>query len=343
MRAHWKMAFCAAGLLAVGGGWWRLAYEGSAGTMSKAGEAFVASLSAEQREKAVMPFDSPKRLDWHFIPKDSRKGLQLKDMTDAQRKAAMALLQSGVSEVGAGKAETIMASEMILKSLQKKETPVRDPQRYYFTVFGQPEATGRWGWSVEGHHLSLNFTVEDGRLLSSTPTFFGANPAEIKTEVAGAPKVGTRLLRKEEQLGFDLYNSLTEDQIKIALLAAKAPADIRGPADQQPPKAAAEGLPAASMTDEQVKTLKALITAYTENMPKDVAEYRWLAIDKAGFEKIHFAWAGAGKSGVGHYYRVQGPSFLIEFNNTQPDLAGNIANHIHSVWRNTAGDFGVEQ
>jgi hypothetical protein len=170
--------------------------------MVQAAQQFLAGLPEEQRAQATMAFDDPARLDWHYIPKDKRKGLQIKHMDESARKRAHALLASGVSALGYDKAVTIMSLEAMLRELEKarKDGPLRDPERYYFTVFGQPEAKGRWGWSVEGHHLSLNFVVADGQLASVTPAFFGANPAEVKTELAIGPKVGTRVLRDEEEL-----------------------------------------------------------------------------------------------------------------------------------------------
>lgn len=317
-------------------------YRGPAMEMSTASKQFADSLTAEQRAQAVIPYDDAKRLDWHFIPKAERKGLQVKNMTEPQRKLAHALLASGLSHLGYDKAVTVMSLEAILRDLEKARTnaPLRDPERYYFTIFGEPGMSAKWGWSVEGHHLSLNFAVSDGQVATTTPTFYGANPATVMGDYAVGPKKGTRVLRKEEELAFDLLKSLDDQQRKTALIADKAPNDIRGPVGPAAPQASAQGVSAKAMKEEQRKTLRALITAYTENMKPEVAAARWDAIERGGFEAIHFAWAGADKPGVGHYYVVQGPSFLIEFVNTQPDSAGNPANHIHSVWRNMAGDFG---
>jgi hypothetical protein len=317
-------------------------YRGPAMEMSTAAKQFIDSLSAEQRAQAVISYEDPKRLDWHFIPKAERKGLQIKNMNEQQRKLAHALLASGLSHLGYDKAVTVMSLEEILRELEKARAsgPIRDHERYYFTIFGQPGMSAKWGWSVEGHHLSLNFAVSDGQIATTTPTFYGANPATVMGDYGIGPKKGTRVLRKEEELAFELLKSLDDQQRKTALIAEKAPNDIRGPVGPQAPQASPQGVAAKAMNDEQRKTLRALITAYTDNMKAEVAAARWDAIERGGFENIHFAWAGADKPGVGHYYVVQGPSFLIEFVNTQPDSAGNPANHIHSVWRNMAGDFG---
>jgi len=331
-------------LIAVGGGWAALKYRGVGGAMTQAGEAFVGSLDAEQRAVAVLPFDDPRRLDWHFIPKPERKGLQIKHMTEAQREHAHRLLGSALSQVGYDKATLVMHLESILQELEKSRTggPLRDAERYYFTIFGEPTARSTWGLSVEGHHLSLNFVVVDGEIASTTPTFYGANPATVKTSAGTDIEPGTQALRAEEGLAFELLASLSAEQKTKAVIAEAAPADIRGPADQQPPQSAAEGLPAAEMDEAQRAKLWELISAYAENVPEEVREARLDEVAQGGIENVHFAWAGASEPGIGHYYRVQGPAFLIEFVNTQPDAEGNVANHIHSVWRSLAGDFNVK-
>ena len=329
-------------IVVVAAGWIGLVYEGAGGAMTQSAERFLGSLSAEQRAQAFMAYDNPKRLDWHFIPKPERKGLQVKEMAPDQRKLAHALLHSGLSEVGFEKATTIMSLEAILHELEKgKGTNIRDTERYYFTIFGEPGLRGKWGWSVEGHHLSLNFTVNDGKLISATPAFFGANPAAVLSDLNVGPKKGARTLAKEEQLAFDLLASLSADQRKVTLIEEKAPTDLRGAAEAQAPNTPSVGLPTEKMTEPQRKNLWALLETYAGNMPKEVGD-AWLGeIKKAGTEKLHFAWMGADKPGIGHYYRVQGPSFVLEFVNVQPDSAGNPANHIHSAWRSLAGDFGI--
>jgi hypothetical protein len=325
------------------GGWLLAKYQGVGGGMTRAAESFVGTLSAQQRERCVLAYDDPKRLDWHFIPKNDRKGLQIKDMTPEQRKAAHALLRSALSQVGYDKATTIMQLEKILRELEMKRGggPIRDPERYYVTLFGKPAEQGKWGLSVEGHHLSLNFSVENGQVLSTTPTFYGANPATVKNDVQDAPKQGTRVLAKEEDLAFKLLDTLDAQQKKIAIVADKAPRDIRAAAEAQAPDAKPQGLEIKGMTAAQAGLLRELIQVYADNMPKDIADRRMKAIDEAGWESVHFAWAGAQMPGVGHQYYIQGPTFLIELNNTQPDSAGNLANHIHSVWRDMRGDFGI--
>jgi hypothetical protein len=178
-------------------------------------------------------------------------------------------------------------------------------------------------------------------VIADTPSFFGANPATVRTFVAGGPEQGTRTLAQEEQLAFDLVNSLDERQRKKAIIADKAPDEYRAAGKPQPPHTAPEGLPADEMTPEQQKTLWTLLETYNSNLAAELAAARLAEVKAHGLDRVFFAWAGATKPGMGHYYRVQGPTFVLELINVQPDPAGNKANHIHSVWRSLKGDFGV--
>lgn len=326
---------------AVGSAAFQLVSSGE--SMTVAAQKFLGGLTAEQKAKTLLPYDSPKRVDWHFIPKAERKGLQIREMNPDQRKLALALLRSSLSEIGYGKATRIMELEALLKELEKTRTntPLRDTERYYFTVFGEPTLEGKWGLSIEGHHMSHNFVVEKGRVVSSTPSMFGANPAVVKSSPIAGIDAGLRLLAKEEMIAFDLLHALDADQRKIAVIAEKALDEVRSAGAPQPPTDAPVGIAGAKLTDDQKKILWALIEAYAANAPDDVAKQRLDEIRAAGVDKLHFAWAGADRPGVGHYYRVQGDSFVIEFVNTQPDAAGNIANHIHCTWRDLRGDFAI--
>lgn len=333
------IAFASIALLGSFGWTYFRAFSGGP-AMTEAANKFLNTLSDEQRKTALLEYDTPQRVDWHFIPKDQRKGLQIKEMSEAQRKAAHELLSAGLSQIGYDKAVKIMALEIVLRELQKSG-PLRDPERYFVTVFGQPTENGRWGLSVEGHHLSLNFVVEKGRVISSTPTVFAANPAIVMNEVPGGQPKGTRVLAKEEQLAFDLLQSLSVEQRKSAVIDKTAPREIRAAGEPQPPQTPAEGIPASQLDEKQKTVLNNLIASYADNLPDEVSQSRWAAIRHSGIDQVHFAWAGADKPGIGHYYRIQGPTFLIEFVNTQPDSAGNPANHIHSIWRDMRGDFAI--
>lgn len=316
---------------------------GTGGEMIGSAEKFLETLTPEQKAKVVMTYDAPERVDWHFIPKPSRKGLQIKEMNEAQRKAAHTLLQSALSQVGYAKATKIMSLEKVLRELEKSKVGgnIRDPERYYFTVFGTPNDTSKWGLSVEGHHTSMNFVVEKGKVISSTPIMFGTNPAIMKNDDIEGIAKGTRVLAAEEELAFDLLKTLTPEQRKEAVIAEVALKEVRNDGKPQPPTDAAVGLAVEKMTADQKKILYSLIETYAKNVPDDVAKERLTDIEKSGFGKVKFAWAGPDKPGIGHYYRIQGDTFLIEFVNTQPDAAGNPANHIHCLWRDMRGDFAI--
>ena len=290
---------------------------------------FLAALSPEQRVKATFPFSDDERMNWHFIPKE-RKGLTLREMSPYQKHLASALLAAGLSQSGYIKAVTIMSLEDVLKVMENDSGERRNPEKYHFTVFGPPSDTGTWGWRVEGHHLSQNYTVTNGHVVDG-PSFFGSNPAEVRQGL----RKGLRTLAGEDDLGFEVIHALDEPQQKIAIVDPKAYSDILTAASR---KAALQGQPsglsAAKMNAKQFDALRALVELYAYNLPDDLAEWRMDQIDKAG-RNVYFAWAGGIKPGALHYYRVQTPSFLIEFDDTQDN-----ANHIHAVWRDVNGDFG---
>ncbi|MBX3414290.1 MAG: DUF3500 domain-containing protein [Pirellulales bacterium] len=311
--------------------------------MTDAAQKFLATLDDAARAKATMSFDDPRRVDWHNIPKKERKGLQVGDMTPAQREACHHLLRAALSDVGYDKAVKIMALENNLREGEKglPGAPLRDPQRYFLTIFGQPESKGTWGWSFEGHHFSLNFVVRDGEVVSDTPSFWGANPATLHIVVPGGPEQGTRTLAQEEQLALDLVSELDKDQLAAALIDDKAPADYRAAGVPEVPQAPPVGLAAAKMTAAQREKLRDLLKTYSGNLAAPLAAARMADIEASDFGRVHFAWAGATQAGAPHYYRVQGPTFVLELVNYQSDPAGNPANHIHSVWRNMRGDFAL--
>jgi hypothetical protein len=302
-------------------------------TMSDTAKAFLASLTSEQRAKVSFQLTDDERLNWHFIPRE-RKGLPIKEMTHAQRHLANALLSAGLSQQGYIKATTIMSLEDVLKELERnnKGSPNRDPENYFFTVFGEPAETGTWGYRVEGHHVALNFTLVNGRIATS-PNFFGANPAEVRQ----GPRAGLRALKREEDLGRALAASLTPEQRSVAIVSEKAYPDILTAASR---KAALQGqpngLPYDKLNSKQREMLQELVGEYAGIFPDPVAAHRMDQLKKAG-NKLYFAWAGSLDKGAPHYYRVQAPAFLIEYDNTQ-----NNANHIHSVWRDYEGDFALD-
>ncbi len=302
--------------------------------MADAAKAFLASLTPELRARATFQFtDQEERLNWHFIPRE-RKGVALREMTGAQKQLAHALLSAGLSQQGVIKAHTIMSLDQVLKEMEKgpPSTPERDPEKYYFSVFGEPSDSGTWGFRVEGHHVSQNFTIVKGRVASS-PSFFGANPAMVKE----GPRAGLRALGREEDLGRAVVVSLTDAQRSTAIVDKEAYKDIISFNSRKAALAGQpSGLPWSKLTAKQRELVTALVEEYASNIPAPLAEQRMEQYRKtqAG---LFFAWAGGIKSGDPHYYRIQTSAFLIEYDDTQ-----NNANHIHSVWRDFEGDFGLD-
>ena len=299
--------------------------------MEEAAQAFLDLLDDETRALAHRPFDDDERFNWHFVPRQ-RNGLPLKAMNETQRKAAHALLQNALSEQGYRKATNVITLEGILGVLENNPTR-RDPEKYYVTIFGTPSAEAPWGWRFEGHHLSLNFSSVTNELVATTPAFFGANPATVPS----GERKGWRVLATEEDRARTLLGLLDDAQRARALIATTAPRDIITGADRHARMERFEGLPASAMTPAQRDTLLRLAEAYTHNMPPDAAAAAWHRIEEAGIDKLHFAWAGSTRRGEGHYYRIHGPTLLLEYDNTQ-----NNANHIHTVWRGFDNDFGED-
>ncbi|MDZ4821732.1 MAG: DUF3500 domain-containing protein [Planctomycetota bacterium] len=313
----------------------------SGAAITAAAEKFAATLTDAQRPIAQLKFDDPARSDWHYYPKAHRKGLQYRDMPTPQRAAAMALLKSCLSEVGFQKAERIMAFEAILHKHEPPGGALRDPLRYFFTIFGDPSPKSTWGLSIEGHHISINYMIAANKVVSATPTFLGCNPTEVKDTVPGAAPIGTRTMALEEDLAYELLKSLDNQQRKLALIATKPSKDVYPPADATIADKAPSGIAVQKLSPAQANVLRKLVQTYANNMPADVAAARLQAIETAGWDNVHFAWEGANSPGQDHHYRIQGPTFLIELNNVQADTLGNRASHIHSVWRGLKQDFAV--
>ncbi|HEY1376569.1 MAG TPA: DUF3500 domain-containing protein [Gemmataceae bacterium] len=314
--------------------------------MADAAGKFLDGLSPEQRAKAAFPFDSPERQHWAFVPlqdaekRPTRKGLRFGEMTAPQREAALALLQAGTSDRGYQQATTIMSLESILHELEKGGRIIRDPGWYFVTLFGTPAKSGKWGWRIEGHHLSLNYLVEDGKVAAATPAFFGANPATV---MAG-PRNGLRAVPDVDDLARDLFRSLDDGQRQQAQQpAAKFPRKQFPEIDAHEAAKVGEpqGVPASQLTAQQRHTLTKLIHAYIDRLPGEVGRAELDRIERAGLDKVHFAFAGGTEQGQPHTYRLQGPSFVAEFLNVQDDSAKNPANHIHSAWRHLPKDFGL--
>ena len=303
----------------------------AASLMTECANRFLAALNAQQRAKATFPFNADERLNWHYIPRE-RRGMPLREMTPYQKHLGSALLAAGLSQTGYIKAVTIMSLEDVLKVMENDSGEVRNPELYYFSVFGTPSQTGRWGYRVEGHHLSQNYTVVNGEVVDG-PSFFGANPAQIQE----GPRKGLRTLPGEDDLGFELIHALDEKQQAVAIVDPVAYREIlTGASRKAALRGQPSGLSASTMNVRQFDALMALMEEYARNVPDDLAERRIAQINKAG-RNIYFAWSGGINPSAPHYYRIQTSSFLIELDDTQDD-----ANHIHSVWREVNSDFGQD-
>jgi hypothetical protein len=303
--------------------------------MQSAAVAFRTALSADQKKQCSFPFDDPERLNWHFIPRE-RKGLPLRDLEGPALAAAHGLIRSGLSEAGYDQALNVMSLEEVLYLLEGGEREYRrerrHPGKYFLSVFGEPGPTGSWGWRVEGHHLSLNFTLKDGQVISTTPEFFGANPGLIDA----GPKRNIRVLGKEEDIARQILKLSDAEQSKLAWISKTAPDEVPGPGALQAEVGPAVGLPVSKMSAAQKELLQELLSEYLRNIATDLSEERRQRINAAGLDNVYFAWWGEPDLNQRHHYRVQGPTFVIEYNNTQND-----ANHVHSMWRDLAGDFGI--
>lgn len=303
--------------------------------MAEAARRLLSALTPAQRTRAVFPVAADERLRWHYVPQP-RPGIAFKELTDTQRALAFGLLGTALGRRGFVKASSIMALEEVLR--RRETSTVRDPGAYFLSVFGEPSTSSTWGFRIEGHHLSLNLTLVDGVRPVEGPAFFGAAPSRVDSGVLADAHTPGRVLGHEEDLGFRLRASLHDAQRKAAVYQAAAPADIlTGPGTRLTPL---PGLPAARMTPAQRQLLDALLDEVTGNLPPELAERERARVAASAPADLVFTWAGGVAAGQPHYYRVAGPSFLYELDNTQ---AG--ANHVHTVWhvRDPAdGDFGVD-
>ena len=307
----------------------------SAKCMTEAALAFLGALNADQRAKTCLDFaDETLRQEWYYIPRE-RAGLPLKEMDTRQRQLAHQLVATGLSAAGYTKAQTIISLEPILGQLEGKEGRfARDPELYYLSVFGTPGGADPWSWRFEGHHISLNYTLVAGSMIGPTPTFFGANPAQVRH----GEQAGLRALKEEEDLGRQLIVELDASQRQVALISAEAPSDIlTRNVPQVGDEVKPEGLTGAGMNTAQRQVMQALIEVYLHRLPEELAGVEWSKLEKADLGAVRFAWAGGLERGQPHYYRVQGPTFVAEYDNTQHD-----ANHIHAVWRDLENDFGAD-
>jgi hypothetical protein len=303
--------------------------------MAEAASNWLGSLTPEQKAKATYHYLDGERIFWYYPPLN-RHGLPLRDMDASQRQLAYKIMESTLDKAACEKAKLIIEHESVLGPLEKEEGHVtfeRNPELYYWTVFGEPGGKDLWGWRAEGHHVSLHFSVWDDKVVSMTPFFFGANPAEVRK----GPKQGLRILERREELAFELINSMDSGQRSKVIIHDKAPWDILQYNASRAVVHNEEGLAVGQMNGTQREILLALITEYVNQVRPEVAQGRLDAIKREGTDHFRLVWAGGTDQSRDHYYRIHGGNFIVEFDNIQ-----NGANHIHSVWRDVENDFAQD-
>src|SRR5215203_1627317 len=302
--------------------------------MTTAAVNFLQSLSAIQIQKAQFAFDAEDRYNWHYIPKE-RKGIPIKELNTEQYNTAMELLHAALSDTGFKKTTAVIKLEGVLREVEgRTETDdYRDAGKYYFSIFGKPATDKIWGWRLEGHHISFNFSSENNQLVSGTPGFIGSNPAVVLS----GPEKGLEILKDETELGFNVLHSLNADQKKKAVISTKAPGDIITASNRKAMIENPQGILYSELNRQQQKLFMQLLRLYIHRYKAAFASKMMKEVQDAGMSNLRFAWAGDEQRGVGHphYYRIQGPTVIIEYDNTQ-----NNANHIHTVVRDLKNDFG---
>jgi len=306
--------------------------------MTAAATDFLNSLDDSQRSAASFDFAGDERYAWAYTPIE-RNGLRLREMNDAQRKAAFTMMETGYSARGVATAHRIIELETILGEWEKISENIsqweRNPDRYWFSVFGTPGSVDEpWGFRVGGHHIGLTATIVGGEQVAILPLFFGANPAVIRH----GERKGERSLVEEQDWARALLTSMDGDQTKLAVVDPVAPADILTTnVRSADPNIAPVGIGFKALGDSQCEQLVALVKHYVTRASDDLSSNYWREVESAGFDDVKFAWAGPAGVGEPHYYAIRHPRFLIEYDNTQ-----NEANHIHSVLRDYAHDFGED-
>jgi hypothetical protein len=309
----------------------------AADRMARAVDDWLATLGPDQRALATFPFDTGERFVWAFTP-GQREGLALRDMRPDQREAAMRIVAAAQSERGGREVAGVIALETILGTIERDQGRGnwlrRDPELYWWAVFGDPSGSGPWMWRVGGHHVAIHLTVADGTVVGSTPSFLGANPAVVP----GGPTAGTRTLTGEELLARELLVGLSADERAMAVVDPVAPPEIlTSNSARADARSVPRGLRHADMESGSRMAFERLIRHYLGRAADDVARADWERAVADGLADTTFAWAGQAEPGRGHYYAVHGPRLLIEYDNTQ-----NGANHIHAVWRDLVNDWGED-
>ena len=294
--------------------------------MTGAAKVFLASLDETQGKAAKFEFKNAERENWHFIPMD-RQGVRFDSLKPHQQHLVFGLLGTGLSQKGLLTATQIMTLEQVLRD-RGEDPKVRNPEKYSIAIFGEPSETDVWGWRFEGHHLSLNFSILGGKVVGM-PAFFGTNPAELKE----GPLKGLRPLGEIEDAARTFANELVKAD-KSPVFSAEAPKEILTAQDSKASAQKVEGIPSNKLDSEELKKLLGLIQSVAEFQRKDLTNETLHMISTTQRKTLQFAWAGSLERNSGHYFRIQGVDFIIEYANTQND-----ANHAHLVWRDLKNDF----
>ena len=319
----------------------------SATQMTEAAQAFVATLSASQREAAVFPLLIDERATWSNLPIIMVRphGLLIGDMNDDQRRALHELLRASMSSQGYAKIVGIMRLDDVLYDIQLAQLesdPERrdDPERRAFVetrssgnyavgVFGDPD-DGNWGWKLAGHHAAVNFTVSDGRV-GFTPTFVGSNPRTV----ASGPYAGWTALPHEGSRGIEFMQSLDDAQRQAATIDDEVADDVFEGPGRRASLTKYEGLKADELSAGQMQLLRAIVSEYVDNVDHDAAGTQLELIDRSGWDELWFSWRGPVDLHGEFYFRVHGPRILIEYNRQNP-------NHDHSIVRDPQNDYGED-
>ena len=302
----------------------------TAARMRVAAEQVLAALPPAAREKVSRPFDDRDRTDWHYTPR-SRNGIALKELDAQGRDAVHALLKEALSAAGYRKVVNIVELELVLRELETFGL-MRDPERYHLTIYGTPSPYGRVGLAVRRSPpvAQLHAGRRQGR----------GRRAELPgresraTCRAGPRRACACSRRKRTRRARSWHRFPRRSGAKRSSNRAPTARSSRA----TPPRSircSPSGIAASSMTEAQRAQLMKLVEVYAATFEPGLAQARMARVSEGGVEKIRFGWAGATERGKQHYYRVQGPLFLIEY-----DASQDGGNHIHSVWRDFTGDFG---
>ena len=294
-------------------------------------------LNSGQRSRTLLPFDTSERYNFHFVPLNDRKGISMNELNTVQQQQVFTLLRTSLSNAAVKKITAVMQLEILLKELEQRprDDYFRDPGKYFLTIFGTPSDSGIWGWRFEGHHISFNFSAHKNLLLSGTPSFLGSNPAIVQS----GPQKNKEILKEETTAGFELLHGLSETELKKAIINTTAPSEIITGAARKAMIEQAAGVRYTELSTKAQLLFLRLLEVYLDRYKKELSGKMLQDIKNAGMENLRFAWAGNPQRGIGKpcYYRIHGPTIIIEYDNTQ-----NNANHIHTVIRDLKNDFGED-